>query len=95
MTHAFGGLPVALEGRPCRVLIAIAPACRELRLETSFAVHCTAVPRSSSMYQVLHSQLAREHIERRLRPRKPEGIRRSARLISLEIRRSRREGHSE
>lgn len=46
------------------------------------------------MYQVLHEELARAHIEQRLRPRKVEGIRRSARLISLEIRRSRRAGHS-
>jgi hypothetical protein len=46
------------------------------------------------MYQLLHQELAREHIERRLRPPKVEGIRRSSRLISLEIRRSRRAGHS-
>ncbi len=45
------------------------------------------------MYQLLHEELAREHIERRLRPRRVEGIRRSSRLISLEIRRARRADH--
>ncbi len=95
MTHTSGGSTAVSEGRPCRLLIPDAPVCRELRLETSFAVHCTAVPRSATMYQLLHHELAREHIERRLRAHKVEGIRRSSRLISLEIRRSRRAGHSQ
>ncbi len=82
------------EARPCRDLTAGASGCPELRLTTTFTVHCTAVLRSPTMYQVLHQELARAHIEQRLRPRKVEGIRRSARLISLEIRRSRRAGHS-
>ncbi len=45
------------------------------------------------MYHVMHEELARERIEQRLRPRRVEGIRRSARLISLQIRRSRSDGH--
>ncbi len=93
MTRSLGGSTAIAEGRPSRILNADAPACREPQLDTSFTVHCTAVPRSSTMYQLLHEELAREHIERRLRPRRVEGIRRSSRLISLEIRRARRADH--
>ena len=47
------------------------------------------------MYHLQHQDLARAEVERRLRTRPVEGIRRSARLISLEIRRSRRAGHAQ
>ncbi len=46
------------------------------------------------MYQPLHQELAKaKQAERLARPERV-GIRRSARLISLEIRRQRRAGHS-
>ncbi len=45
------------------------------------------------MYDVVIQELARSHVEDRSRTRRVEGIRRSARLISLEIGRSRRVGH--
>jgi len=47
------------------------------------------------MYHLMHEELARARIEQRLRPQRAEGIRRSARLISLQIRRSRRQGHAQ
>ncbi len=60
---------------------------------TDIAALCAVPARSSPMYQSQHLDLARLQIEQRIRPRRVEGIRRSARLISLEIRRSRRPGH--
>lgn len=46
------------------------------------------------MYQAQHYELARQTIEHRLQPRRVQGVRRGARLIQLEIRRSRRSGHN-
>jgi len=41
------------------------------------------------MSMMLSQELVREHVESRLRASQRSGVRRSARLISLEIRRSR------
>ncbi|MGB8383302.1 MAG: hypothetical protein WCG47_18980 [Dermatophilaceae bacterium] len=41
------------------------------------------------MSVLLSQELLREHVERRLREPQRSGVRRAARLISLEIRRSR------
>jgi len=57
------------------------------------ALHCFT--KELTMYHLQHQDLARAEVERRFRTRKVEGIRRSARLISLEIRRSRRAGHEQ
>lgn len=43
------------------------------------------------MYQIQHQDLVRRAVEQRVRPQRVLGVRRSARLISLEIRRSRRD----
>jgi hypothetical protein len=45
------------------------------------------------MYDPVVHELARTHGEGRLRTPRVTGIRRSARLISMEVRRSRRVGH--
>ncbi|MEO8828689.1 hypothetical protein [Lapillicoccus sp.] len=47
------------------------------------------------MYQSLHFSVVQAAVEQRIRPRPVTGIRRSARLISIEIRRSRRANHGE
>ncbi len=45
------------------------------------------------MYDLIIQELARSHVEDRWRTRRVHGIRRSSRLISQEIRRSRQVGH--
>ncbi len=45
------------------------------------------------MYQAQHYALARAVIAQRVRPKPVQGVRRGARLISLEIRRSRQAEH--
>lgn len=45
------------------------------------------------MYDLIIQELARSHVEDRWRTPRVHGIRRSSRLISQEIRRSRQVGH--
>ncbi len=47
------------------------------------------------MYQSQHFEVVKAAVEQRVRPRPVSGVRRSARLISIEIRRSRRHNHGE
>lgn len=46
------------------------------------------------MYHSLNPALAKQVIEQRARVKRVDGIRRSARLVSLEIWRSRQAGHN-
>ena len=45
------------------------------------------------MYQAQHYELARQSVAQRQRTRDVRGIRRGARLIQMEIRRTREAGH--
>ncbi len=45
------------------------------------------------MYEALHYELARQGVSQRQRTQRVRGIRRGARLIQLEIHRSRQSGH--
>jgi hypothetical protein len=62
---------------------------------TCVTTTCMTTTRSITMYQAQHFELARQNVEQRLRPQRVHGIRRGARLIQLEIRRSRRSGHQQ
>ena len=54
---------------------------------------CMTRTEGDPMYDLIIQELARSHVEDRWRTRRVHGIRRSSRLISQEIRRSRQVGH--